>query len=836
MRKNTGLLFTTRCVFGILLLFFCLAGSSLFVRASEKKVIRVAYPRQQAFTETDAQGGRHGYTYEYLMEIAKYAPWEYEFVGLEGDLDEQLTTALDMLEKGELDLMGAMIYNASLNEIYDYAGYNYGTSYWVLASLSSNTSINSDNFYLEQPLRVAVTVQGGTANRTLNSFAGISGFEVEQVYCETEEEQIEMLRNGEVHAILSKTVALPQENLKILASFSPQPFYFATTKGNEEIIKELDQALLSIKESDPYFSVALQEKYFVPANAKYELTEEEKKFVAESDVLNVVALGGKAPIQYIDPETGEYRGVSMDILDYISQHTGLRFHTYMTDDFAEYSRMLQEKEADLCLGAPNSMHQYDWQDMLYTTPYLESHLSIVLTAGTSPSDLQGKSLALPLETAYGGEYDGEVVYFETSEDCLEAVHKSLATYCYTNTYTIQYYTGNPKYNNLIVLPQNEEWSQNFCIGITHSDEDILLGILNKSINQLSEEGKIKNYLYDNAYQLKTVTLGDFFLSNPLEASLTLLLVCLLFLLIILIILTSKERTKQKLKKLENQRYEQICEISNEYLFEYSVKEGLLKLSDKCAEFLQLPARIMNVRSANYVQLCFLPRLLECKTPNTDLSLSLADGSLRWVRISTKQVADSHGNVVYLVGKMQNIQKEVEEKAILQAKAEKDFLTGLYNISTFREKAKALYQSYPDGKFAFYILDIDYFKKVNDNFGHHTGDRLLAAVGGILKNLFVKDTEITARLGGDEFVALALCSEIPEEIHNRCRQLHSNAAEIHFEDVELHLTVSIGVAVTNAFVEFDDAYKLADKALYQAKRDGRSCYRIAAEPLSVSGRQ
>lgn len=129
--------------FASLLLFLCSLFSSQVsaedaldsASAADKNrpVIRVAYPIQPGLTERDEDGHYSGYTYEYLMEIAQYAGWHYEFVSVDGDINEQLSTLMGMLQNGEVDLMGGMVYNDALGEIYDYPSINYGTSCYTLS-------------------------------------------------------------------------------------------------------------------------------------------------------------------------------------------------------------------------------------------------------------------------------------------------------------------------------------------------------------------------------------------------------------------------------------------------------------------------------------------------------------------------------------------------------------------------------------------------------------------------------------------------------------------------------------------------------------------------------
>ncbi len=84
--------------------------------ANDNRTIRIAYPIQKGLTEIDEQGNYYGYTYEYLLEIAQYTGWNYEFVQVPGDINESITKLMKMLENGEIDIMGGTLYNESLQK------------------------------------------------------------------------------------------------------------------------------------------------------------------------------------------------------------------------------------------------------------------------------------------------------------------------------------------------------------------------------------------------------------------------------------------------------------------------------------------------------------------------------------------------------------------------------------------------------------------------------------------------------------------------------------------------------------------------------------------------
>jgi len=118
-----------------------------------------------------------------------------------------------------------------------------------------------------------------------------------------------------------------------------------------------------------------------------------------------------------------------------------------------------------------------------------------------------------------------------------------------------------------------------------------------------------------------------------------------------------------------------------------------------------------------------------------------------------------------------------------------------------------------------ILDIDFFKKINDNYGHQAGDYILKLLGKYLKKYF--NHGLIARIGGEEFVIL-LTGETQQQIFNCLDYFRKEISltEITYDKQDLNLSVSIGV-VFNAKVNITSQLELADKALYDAKNSGRN---------------
>jgi diguanylate cyclase (GGDEF)-like protein len=158
----------------------------------------------------------------------------------------------------------------------------------------------------------------------------------------------------------------------------------------------------------------------------------------------------------------------------------------------------------------------------------------------------------------------------------------------------------------------------------------------------------------------------------------------------------------------------------------------------------------------------------------------------------------------------------------------DGLTGLFNHSSCFQRVDVELKRYVRYKtpFSLLMMDIDNFKEINDQFGHHVGDNVLLALGTILKEE-AREPDICCRYGGDEFVVIMPLTDA-HEAGILAERLKARISRSQFDGKML--TVSIGVASCgeNVHTSVDLAQEM-DKALYDAKRRGKNCIVVAAEP-------
>lgn len=189
------------------------------------------------------------------------------------------------------------------------------------------------------------------------------------------------------------------------------------------------------------------------------------------------------------------------------------------------------------------------------------------------------------------------------------------------------------------------------------------------------------------------------------------------------------------------------------------------------------------------------------------------------------------DVSLLVEREQQLQLNTE--AIIRASF-KDHLTGIPNRRAFFEFAEAEFERWRKRPrpLSLLAIDADYFKKVNDTYGHATGDEVLKHLSRILQDN-MRNMDVVARLGGEEFGALLPSIDlqgalkIAERIRNSIEQ-----AVLEVDGQIIRYTVSIGVSTADDSVSgVDMLLKLADEALYMSKKSGRNC--VTATTQSVT---
>ena len=218
-----------------------------------------------------------------------------------------------------------------------------------------------------------------------------------------------------------------------------------------------------------------------------------------------------------------------------------------------------------------------------------------------------------------------------------------------------------------------------------------------------------------------------------------------------------------------------------------------------------------------------------QTRSFDCLMMNLEGKYIWVKLIFSRSETTNDDDYRFVFMVQNIHEESMEMRQTMKKYEQmaslDPLTAVFNhgrIETELSNAVAERRR-NDTRISTMMIDIDYFKKVNDTYGHSIGDITLKHFAECLQNCLKDKNSVLGRWGGEEFTAVCYDTSI-EQAKELAEFIRAKVEEESFEKIG-HITCSIGITEINDFDHFDRTFERMDQALYEAKSAGRNCVRI-----------
>ena len=313
----------------------------------------------------------------------------------------------------------------------------------------------------------------------------------------------------------------------------------------------------------------------------------------------------------------------------------------------------------------------------------------------------------------------------------------------------------------------------------------------------------------------------------------------------LVSLLSSERELREERERSERQLRLIIENAENGIFIIDDTTTLHSWNPAFARELRLPA----VRPASAPA----PRLSELLAPHGEKIQALVGEAMREARAVSKdfEVRDASStrwlNVLLqpieanrLQGLISDVTSHKRAAAEALALAEHDQLTGLANRRGMENALLPLLNEVRNGRratFALMMLDLDWFKQVNDTYGHEAGDEVLRAVASRLRR-GVRPNDTVARVGGDEFVLMLHDVTDPVTAASLGDRLIASISEpiALANGVQAHVGASIGVAFARKGRDsLDDLVRAADAAMYEAKQAGRSRCRVAGnEPVVAVG--
>lgn len=623
-------------------------------------------------------------------------------------------------------------------------------------------------------------------------------------------------QNWSHYQTLSKDLNLdnPAEIQRIIHSAlnpSSESFDDIMTEWNNRWEKNRTSRMQQLKEQKQISSLLNQRDF--------QLSPTEQGYIHSIQTIKVGYLRNYAPFSMeVD---GQFQGACYEICKEITEKTGLQMSFVGYNNSQELMQALINQEINV-VACTEKQNSYENQ-VIYSKEYI-TYANALIKKGDFSSEINVQSQAAAV-TGENNDYWKDVShinYYRTLASCLNSIDSGKADYTIANFYSANYYMNKNMNKHLSIIPFTTLSSMHFAFN--EQSDATLVAIFNKCIYNTSESTV---QLYVQKYMAadnSTITFKRFIEANPSLSLGIVTSIFVVFLTLISIIFVERYKNEQK-RAIEMKRYEILSNLSNEYIFDYEYATDTVRFDKKLAKEFSFDefVSLKNAPTHNTELTQLLSQLKEMKNSHKHITFQIydSDNSPVWYKMFGFPIKDKNGEIIHLIGKLVNAQKEMEEKEIIQAKAENDALTNLFNRDGFQKRTQHLATP-----FMLAVLDFDNFKSVNDTLGHAGGDEALKLLARKLE-YHMGETSILGRYGGDEFV-IALPNTSKEEAEEKLQALvKSMDTEIIFEGIQKQLSISVGaVYCTEENIPIEILFKHADKELYNRKLAGKNGYHIS----------
>ena len=500
----------------IFLMLSAFLAPSVFTSAAEGtdtgRKVKVGWYISERFQEGEAAHGRKsGYSYEYLQAVANYTGWEYEYVP--GGWSE----LYNALVNGEIDLLAGLSYTEERAELMNYPAYEMGVESYYIYKKAGNEEISGINLSTLGGKRIG-TLKDNLMTVYFEAWAEKTGVECEEVLFDDFQTRDEAFENGAIDALIAVNNNVSSDSgLVPVVMVGESSYYLAVTKGRTDLLSQLNKALTTIRESNPFFIQSLQLKYFNNTAVNATLSREESEWVGSHSSIRIGYIYDYMP--YCDSGTdGNARGVITDIFGEWRDKLGLSDRMDIEyKGYALYTDLigaLRSGEIDVAFPVYDSIWSSEELGIVQTVGVVTSGVHMVYRGEYDGKATTGR-IAVSDRSVFQRNYvalnypDSEIYTVDTLEDCLDAVNSGDATCTFFDIGKAESLLSKRQYKSLNRLTLRE--SVNYCMGVKKGD-NVLYSLLSRGIS-LIDGSNTTNAMYKYINSEYKYTLSDFLKDN-----------------------------------------------------------------------------------------------------------------------------------------------------------------------------------------------------------------------------------------------------------------------------------------------------------------------------------
>jgi diguanylate cyclase (GGDEF)-like protein/PAS domain S-box-containing protein len=577
-----------------------------------------------------------------------------------------------------------------------------------------------------------------------------------------------------------------------------------------------------------------------------QLSEDEKRWLSEHPSIRLAVDIDWSPFEYIDDEN-QYVGMAAEYIALVGRKLGIEFEVEKEKPWSEVVAAVKSGELDMYSCVVSTVQRREYVN--FTEPYLSFPMVIVTSDQVAYvnglKDLKNETVAVVRGYATQDllEKDHPELELYLADNVADALEKLSVgkVYAYIgNIATVSHVIKRDGLTNIKISGQTP-YNYELSMGV-RKDWSEFMPILQKALDSITEQEH--DQIYRNWIKLRYEHGFNYDLLWKILAG--------VFLVITIILIWNRRLSNEIQKRVETEKLlndaHQQLEQTNKQLVDYvdivdkyvitstTDRKGIItSTSDAFCEISGYSQQELIGNDHSIVRHSDMPAsiykelwssITRGQTWQGELKNKKKNGDYYWVHAYISPVCDEQGNITGYTA----IREDITSKKLAEELSITDELTSLFNRRHFnnlfpQELARAEREK---KTIVLMIIDVDYFKPYNDNYGHQQGDSALRAVSGVIKDTLRRAGDFAFRIGGEEFGVIVTVddSDVAFTIAEKLRKAVEDLGIEHaYSEVAAYLTISIGMEIHQCGdsrpADMDLIYRLADDALYQAKENGRN---------------
>lgn len=533
--------------------------SNVFAEETNNKVVKIGYYENEKFQEGASEGAvKSGYAYEYYQKIATYNGWKYEYVY--GSWSEIYNAFVN----GDIDLLAGLGYAEERMDIMNYPTYPMGYESYYLFVRGDDSEITVDSSTLNGK---KIGTISGLLEKSIREWVENNNVNAQIVVYDDVNDRDQALSDGEIDAFIGESASVSAKGNTIpLLKIKNVDMYVCVAKERLDLLKDLNLAQEYLDSKEPYYINDLSKKYFSQNAISLQVAAEEREWLEKHDyTITIGYVDNFLPYCGTD-ENGNATGIMVDVINEafsnIKSAKPIKFEYRPYNSTDEMIQATHSHEIEILFPISNDIYFLEQNNLYHSVDVITSAMNLVYM--DNPSEAEQGIIAInknnQIQYNYVANYlpDNEVVYFDTVDECLDAVVEGKADGAILSGLRASALLKQDYYSNLSYMELPHDTVKCFGVSTTHKG---ILPLLNQALNSIEENSAV-NYTFKYADYSEDYSIAEFIRRHKIQVAFVIMLLA-----IVAVIVIANDRVKTQKRNL---------------YYEFAYKDGLTKLLNRRA--------------------------------------------------------------------------------------------------------------------------------------------------------------------------------------------------------------------------------------------------------------